>query len=346
MAIEQQRRIDELVRRCYTGLDVAGLQREVLRRLREIVTVDAAFFATVDPVTMLFTSAISEDPLIGAAPLFLANELGREDVNRFTDVALETTPVRSLDVATDGDRFESERYAEIMRPLGLGDELRVALRSGSATWGVMCLHREDGHGGFNAQEVALVSRLAPHIGEGLRRATLAAGFASAPATAERGVVILDADGSVVSMNDEAERWLAQIPDSDWPASSELPLPIATVAAAAASSLPHSTLRVRTASDEWISVNASRVHGSDLTRTVVMIETAEPSQLTSLILHAHALTDAQSRVVALVLRGYSTQQIVSELRISANTVQEHLKAVFDKTGVRSRRELAAALMGAR
>jgi hypothetical protein len=66
------RRLDELIRRCYAGLDSMALRREVLARLRGIVTIDAAFFATVDPATMLFTSALSEDPLIDAAPLFLA----------------------------------------------------------------------------------------------------------------------------------------------------------------------------------------------------------------------------------------------------------------------------------
>src|SRR5215831_8688695 len=53
---------------------------EVLRRLRRILPVDSAFFATVDPMTLLFTSAAADEPLGAATPLFLDNEFGREDV--------------------------------------------------------------------------------------------------------------------------------------------------------------------------------------------------------------------------------------------------------------------------
>jgi DNA-binding CsgD family transcriptional regulator len=66
------------------------------------------------------------------------------------------------------------------------------------------------------------------------------------------------------------------------------------------------------------------------------------ELNSLLLDAHGLTPAQQRVTEQLLRGHSTRQIVDELHISAYTVQEHLRAAFDKFGVGSRRELIAAL----
>lgn len=145
----------------------------------------------------------------------------------------------------------------------------------------------------------------------------------------------------------AETWLAEIADADWPSSSELPVALL----AAAGALVHigeppqrpPRLRLRTERGRWLEIHATRIHGPDVRQTAIILEQAQPTTLTSLILVAHAVTGAQARVVALVLRGYSTQQIVNRLHISSHTAQEHLKAVFDKFGVRSRRELAAALL---
>lgn len=60
------------------------------------------------------------------------------------------------------------------------------------------------------------------------------------------------------------------------------------------------------------------------------------------LKPYGLTDREMQLTLLVLRGHSTGEIATGLAISPFTVQQHLKAVFDKIGVRSRRELVARI----
>src|SRR6266581_2134855 len=312
-----KRQVTVLIGRCYAGLDVADLRDEVLRRLRRIMSVDAAFFGTVDPQTLLFTSAVAEEPLGAATPLFLDNEYGRGDVNKFAALAEAADPVGSLDRATRGQRPDSARYREVMSPLGLGDELRAVLMSGKQCWGAICLHREDAEHGFDDREVDVIRRIAPHVAEGLRRAVTLGPFRpSADTTAAAGapgIILLDQDLALMTMSPEAAQWLAEIDEADWPSRSELPM---------------------------------AVYAAPARQIGVVIEPTPAALLSSLLLSAHGLTSAQSRVVALVIRGHSTRQIVAELHISANTVQEHLTAAFDKFGVRSRRELVTAMLTGR
>jgi hypothetical protein len=132
-----ERQATALIGRCYAGLDASGLREEVLRRLRRLLAVDAAFFATVDPMTLLFTSAVADEPLAGATPLFLDNEFSRDDVNKFAALASAADPVGSLDRATRGHRPASARYREIMGPLGLATSFGPASSPASSA-GACC----------------------------------------------------------------------------------------------------------------------------------------------------------------------------------------------------------------
>lgn len=238
-----------------------------------------------------------------------------------------------------------------MGPLGLGDELRAALVTKNGCWGVLCLHREDASHGFDAREIDLIRRISPHVAEGLRRAVTIGPVAAIGAEAAvPGMIVLDANLAVVSMSQEAKRWLAEIGEAGWPSASELPIPVYSAAAALvrleggpATAPPPATVRLRSRAGVWLSLHASRLCGPPAPQIGVVIEPTPAAQISPLLLNAYGLTTAQSRVVALVIRGHSTRQIVRELHISANTVQEHLTAAFDKFGIRSRRELVAAAL---
>jgi DNA-binding CsgD family transcriptional regulator len=341
-------KVAELERLATSGLDVAAFQAEALRRLRSLMTIDAAFFATVDPESLLFTGATSEEPLIEAASLFMENEFGRDDVNKFTSLAAAPNPVSSLDVATRGERADSARFREVMAPLGLGDELRVALMSRGRCWGVLCLHRAAAAAGFDDGEIALMRRVAPHLAEGIRRGIAVASTTSDMAPPEgSGVVVLDLGLSVVSINPQAERWLADI-EGEWPSHFDVPVPVIAVAARVLAPdvdgpVESAVARLRSRHGGWISVQASHLRGQHPTQVVVLLQPATSQEVSSMILAAHGLTPAQHRVAALVLQGRSTAEIVSTLQISSHTLQEHLRAVFERFGVGSRRELVAALM---
>jgi DNA-binding CsgD family transcriptional regulator len=58
--------------------------------------------------------------------------------------------------------------------------------------------------------------------------------------------------------------------------------------------------------------------------------------------AYGLTQREQQLTRLILQGFSTIDIADRLVISVHTVQSHLRNVFAKTGVRTRRDLVTKI----
>ena len=328
---------------CRSGLDPDALRNAVLPRLRRAVPIDALWWATVDPATLLFTQAHRDGLPEDIGPYFVQNELLADDANKWTDLARSRDGVRTLIEATAGDLERSARYRDIFRPLGLSDELRVALRTRGACWGYMCLHRE-GPDGFSAAEAGFVGRIAPYLAEGIRLGLLVRDAIMERADAP-GLVLLADDGTLVGSNGPADVWLDELrdPAADRLLPIELYAVVAELRGAADSSAPPPRLRVRTRAGRWVVIHASWLGSQARETAAVIIEPAPAIEIAPLLMAAYGLTPRERAVTGLVCSGLSTREVAARLHLAEHTVQDHLKSVFTRTGVRSRRELVATIL---
>ncbi len=100
------------------------------------------------------------------------------------------------------------------------------------------------------------------------------------------------------------------------------------------------MHVPSRNGEWYHVCAALLDEHLDGRVSVIVHQMKEPSIPLSIVDVHELTTREREVTGLVLRGCSTREIASSLHVSPYTVQDHLKAVFAKLHVRSRRELVA------
>jgi DNA-binding CsgD family transcriptional regulator len=103
-------------------------------------------------------------------------------------------------------------------------------------------------------------------------------------------------------------------------------------------------RVRTRRGLWLVCHASCLRDADgaLGSIAVVVEPAKAAEIAPIVVQAYDLTDREQQITRLIARGAATADIAGELFLSAHTVRDHVKAIFQKVGVSSRGELVAKL----
>jgi DNA-binding CsgD family transcriptional regulator len=329
----------------HADLDVEQARREAIAELRRAIGFARWCWPLTDPDTGLAMSGIGEFDFAPSLPRLVALE-EQGDVTSKPQLILGTRASVALSAATRGDLARSRRWRECLDPYGIGDEVMTACRDRYGCWGSVEVMRDGGDRPFHDDEVRLLDDLAPTLGALLRRSFVRGAKARATDAdvPPPGTIVLDGSLSAIGWTAPARDWLgdsageAMLP----PAVYEIGARVLTPPERAHALRP--SVRVAAPSERWCVIEGARLEGHASPRVAVTIRAATGSEIFDVLCKAYGFTSRERQLASLARGGLATAELARELGISPYTVQDHLKAIFAKTGLRSRRELISHLAG--
>ena len=335
---------NDIVRLADEGLDWVTFAAKASEVINRVVPFQRSCWHTIDPGTVLLTGSLHQK--ISCSGTWLAeHEYVLDDVNKWSFLARSGRLAGATSLATYGDLTRSARHRS-HASYGIADELRGSFVIGGAYWAAAGFLRDEGEPWFTDADVRLLAALCEPIAVGFRRALLVTTVTTEqPHDDGPGVVVFDEHGNTELISPAAEQWIEQmieVPRPSVPADSRVIQIVAALTRASSigqDPVEVSTrVRVQTRSGAWLLLYGTRLAGGGGGRTAVIIQPAAPNEVAPLVALAYGLSDRECQVTRLSLQGQSTKLMATTLGVSPYTVQDHLKSIFDKTGVRTRGEL--------
>ena len=322
-----------------------------MERLRTTIGFDLWCSPLVDPDSLIpHRPVVSDDlPFGSRLPQVLMEDQAPDEVINRAKLARNPDHVCLLSDATSGDLARSRRWRDCGEPVGMGDELRAAVVDEQGCWASFELLRGSDDPPFEVEDANLMRDAARILARRLREASVSPTDGRGVEPGQTGVLIVDEDLQPRGFTQAAREWFALLRARDRPESTMLPTHVYAVVgrllAAETGDDPErdARVRVRTSSGRWAIVEAARMEGTS-NAIAVSVHGAPADDILALVVRAHGLSARERELVALVLEGLSTRELAERMFISRYTVQDHLKSVFDKLGVRSRRELVTGMFG--
>ncbi|MBV9094962.1 MAG: helix-turn-helix transcriptional regulator [Streptosporangiaceae bacterium] len=334
-----------------SALDVDALRLEAIDQLRKTIGFELWGCPLVDPDTLIPSRVVvSNLPPWGAnLPQRWVLDQSVGEINSRVTLARGPRHVGVLSAATEGDLARCRRWREMGQAAGMGDELRAAIVDESGCWGSFELFRAAGDPPFDTGDAELMRHAGRILARPLRQGRLGGTEEHTVHPDQTGVVLIGDDLRLQGVTPAARAWSALLGARQKPERTPLPLPVYGVVgrllAAEASEDPERPprVRVRASDGRWALIEAARLDGTANT-IAVSIRAASTDEILALACRAYGLTARERELVALVLEGLDTSELATRMFISAYTVKDHLKSVFSKLGVHSRRQLVTGLFG--
>jgi DNA-binding CsgD family transcriptional regulator len=323
---------------------------EAIRALRRAIGFDGtSCCALADPASLLPTGhdIMDADAAFHASvPRLTALHQGYEAAtDRATASGQETVVTTSA--ITRGDLPRSQLWDECLRPHGLGDSFFLACRDRHGCWGWVNGSRGSSDPLFGAEDIRLLDHVSASLGAAMRKVTTGSESAHRDSPAP-GLIICDHQLRETSWTASAHQWVALLPDgAHWQRFGLLPPAVYGIAgrllaAGHGTSEGAARARVRTTAGSWAVLDGARLEGEAGGRVAITLRGATADEVLDIHCKIYELTTRESELVKLVVDGLNTQQLADRLFITPYTVKDHLKAVFAKTGVQSRRELVGRM----
>jgi DNA-binding CsgD family transcriptional regulator len=314
-----------------------------MRMAKSVVPFDGYGAYTLDPATLLVTSAVHEHGIGEAAfKRWFELETSPGDFLHYPELSRELTPIGNLSDATRGELGKSARHREVFAPAGYQYEVRAALRSMKQTWGGFFLLRRAQGPNFEPDDEAFLRELADALGDALR-ATLRAANAASDARTGRAILLLGRDQELIAQSEAASMWLDELGDKTRD-STGLPHTVRSTVNGARRGVERGTqvsayVRVRGKSGDWLTVHATQLGDGQV---VVTIEEGRPIPLATSLREAYGLSPLQGEVLRDVLLGIDDAQIAERTNLPPATVHADVTAILGKVGVGARDELRKKL----
>ncbi|MDI6104603.1 helix-turn-helix transcriptional regulator [Actinoplanes sp. NEAU-A12] len=313
---------------------------ELSRQVGRLVPHDGYQLRGLDPGTGVGCLVVSGNGYRAAA--------GRRlEINEFTGRDLHPLAVliggeRRVGVLGTGalEERRSERLHDIMAEDGFGSELRVALVHAGVAWGALTLLRGSDCRPFSAAEAGHAQWLSAPLAVALKR--FVAGRRPRPLGGHPtpGVVLVEADDTVRTSAATGRAWLGRLlPPTAVADDDALHSNLWNIVYAARRNGGEALTRIPTGGG-WLAMHAQPLDGT----VVVTIQPAAADVLLPALAAWYDITPSERAVLHQVRLGLPTKQIATRLRLSAHTVNDHLKSIYRKTGVAGRDELLAGLTG--
>jgi DNA-binding CsgD family transcriptional regulator len=337
---------------CDAPSDARGLRIAVVNELRAAVPFQAYAWLMTDPDTYVGSSPLADVPCLPELPTLIRLKYLTE-VNRWTK--LPDTGVARLHTASGGDLSRSLLWDQMLRRFDIVDVASMAFSDRFGCWAFLDLWRARPARPFGDDEAALLARLVPPLTAALRRrqaATFTGRAAGQELThADPAVLLLSSDLTVQAQTSHAEQYLRLLLP---PAGGRGPVPAGAYNVAAQLLARESGVddhppraRVHIAGTTWLTLQAARIRSPtsmNEPEIAVTLELATPADRADIFARAQGLTDRETDILNHVLAGADTRDLAHALHLSEHTVQDHFKAIFAKTGSRSRRQLLGQVVG--